>query len=429
MTHDLRASTVSKDYFDCILKSMVNTLIVLHPNRTIQSVNRATLQLLGYASNELIGQPIELVLKDMVTRSEPVLDEIASKGFVTEVEVNYQAKDERLVPMSFSASIMRDSGGTVTGLVCVAQDISERRKAEQELAEANRHLMDTSRRAGMAEVATSVIHNVGNVLNSVNVSSALISDKVQNSKIGNLTKAAALIEQHQDHLPEFFGTDPKGRQLPGYLTKLAANLVHEQGEILQEAALLVKNVQHIREIVDMQQNYARVSGVAEMLDPCELMEDAVRINVGSLERHQIKLVRDYSEVPAISLERHKILQILVNLIRNSKYACDDSKREDKEIILRVTRESDHVRLAVIDNGIGIPAENMSRIFGHGFTTKKEGHGFGLHSGALAAQEMGGTLAATSEGPAREPASFLNFPSPPTHHEHSTIQQSPHPRYR
>ncbi len=228
MTHDLRMTTVSKDYVDSILKSMVNTLIVLRPDHAIQSVNDATLRLLGYTSSELIGRSIELVLKDSLIRSETVLDEVSQKGFITEVEVNYLTKEGQIVPMSFSASAMRNSAGTITGIVCVAQDMSERKRAEDQLAEANRHLLDTSRRAGMAEVATSVIHNVGNVLNSVNVSSALISEKVQNSKIGNLTKAAALIEQHQGDLFEFLSADPKGKQLPGYLSKLAANLVHEQ---------------------------------------------------------------------------------------------------------------------------------------------------------------------------------------------------------
>ena len=413
MTRDLQMTTVSKDYVDSILKSMVNTLIVLRADHAIQSVNDATLRLLGYAPSDLIGRPMEVVLKDSLVRSETVLDEVRQKGFLTEVEVNYLTKEGHVVPMSLSASVIRNSAGTITGIVCVAQDMSERKRAEDQLAEANRHLLDTSRRAGMAEVATSVIHNVGNVLNSVNVSSALISDKVQNSKIGNLTKAAALIEQHQSNLSEFLSTDPKGKQLPSYLTKLAENLVHEQQEILQEASLLVKNILHIREIVNMQQSYARVSGVAELLDVRELMEDAVRINIGSLERHQIKLIREYSDVSPIPMEKHKVLQILVNLIRNAKYACDDSGRNDKEVIIRVAQEKDQIQFSVIDNGIGIPAENLSRIFSHGFTTKKDGHGFGLHSGALAAEEMGGTLTATSDGPGKGASFILDLPIPPT----------------
>ncbi len=397
MRGNLRSTTVSKDYFDSILKSMANTLIVLRADRTIRSANRSALDLLNYESFDLIDRPMDLVLEDLTSRTSPVLDEVVQKGSVTEVEVQYQARDGRRVPMTFSASTLYDFSGLVSGYVCVAQDISERKRAEVELAKANRSLLETSRQAGMAEVATSVLHNVGNVLNSVNVSCTLISEKVQMSKLGNFTKAIALIEQHKDELANFFANDPKGKQLPGYLSKLTVNLVAEQKEIVAEAAVLTKDILHIRDIVAVQQNYASVTGLTEKLDLRELLEDAVRINVGALERHQVKLVREFPDLPPIVVDKHKVLQILVNLIRNAKYACDDSGRTDKQIILRVAHEDNRARISVIDNGIGIPAENLERIFCHGFTTRKEGHGFGLHSGALAAQEMGASLTAASEG--------------------------------
>ena len=151
------------------------------------------------------------------------------------------------------------------------------------------------------------------------------------------------------------------------------------------------------EIVAMQQSYAKTSGVLESVPIVDLVEDAIRMNLGAMERHRINLLREYSEMPPMLVEKHKVLQVLVNLIRNAKYACDDSEKSDKQIILRVANGNGRIKISVIDNGIGIPAENMTRIFNHGFTTRKNGHGFGLHSGALAAKEMGGNLAAFSEG--------------------------------
>src|SRR5271165_1498206 len=115
-------------------------------------------------------------------------------------------------------------------------------------------LLETSRQAGMAEVATSILHNVGNVLNSVNVSSGLILDKIQNSKVTGLTRAVALMEAHKSDLPGFFDQNPKGRQLLDYLVKLDTNLAHEQKEILQEIKTLLGNILHIKEIVAMQQD-------------------------------------------------------------------------------------------------------------------------------------------------------------------------------
>ena len=68
-----------------------------------------------------------------------------------------------------------------------------------------------------------------------------------------------------------------------------------------------------------------------------------------------------------------------------------------------------MKISYIDNGIGIPADNLTRIFGHGFTTRKEGHGFGLHSGALAAKELGGALTVESDGPGKGATFTLEFP--------------------
>jgi signal transduction histidine kinase len=355
---------------------------------------------------------MDRVLQTPQSRSRSILDEALEKGFVSNVEVIYQARNARVIPMTFSASTLRDSTGMVSGLVCVAEDISERKKAERELEETNKRLLETSRHAGRAEVATSVLHNVGNVLNSVNVSSAIISDKVQNSKIASFTKAVALMEEHQADLPGFFANDEKGKRLPGYLSKLAVNLAHEQKEILQEVDSLAGNILHIKEIVATQQNYARVSGVMELLRVADLVEDALRINAGAMERHGVTVVREYSEVPPVLVEKHKVLQVLVNLISNAKYACEASSQSKKQVTLRVTSENHLIKISVIDNGVGISEENLARIFGYGFTTKKEGHGFGLHSSALVAKEMGGTLTVHSEGLGKGTTFTLELPVQP-----------------
>lgn len=162
----------------------------------------------------------------------------------------------------------------------------------------------------------------------------------------------------------------------------------------------------------MQQNYARISGVVETVAVAELVEDAVQMNAGALQRHGISLARRYAERPTITVEKHKVLQILVNLIRNAKYACDESGKSDKLITIGISSDERSVRIAVIDNGVGIPPENLTRIFNHGFTTRTNGHGFGLHSGALTAQELGGSIAATSDGPGRGATFVVALPYRP-----------------
>ena len=266
-----------------------------------------------------------------------------------------------------------------------------------ELTMTQAELLETSRLAGMAEVATSVLHNVGNVLNSVGVSAELAASKVREFKIDSLKKVAELLQQHSEDLPAFLATDPRGKVLPDYLVKLAARLTEPQQGILEEMAMLQKNIDHIKEIVAMQQSYARGTGVVEVLSVHDLVEDSIRINAASFSRHEVNVTREIADVPQMKTDRHKVMQILVNLLSNAKHALDHCDG-DRHMTVRVLQnEEGMIEISVIDNGTGIPAENLTRIFSHGFTTKKQGHGFGLHSGALAAKELGGTLSAFSAG--------------------------------
>jgi len=263
----------------------------------------------------------------------------------------------------------------------------------------------------MAEIATNVLHNVGNVLNSVNVSAGLIVENVKKSRISSLPKVAVLLQEHTHELGAFITNDSRGKHLPVYLAQLSENLLADQETIIRELDSLRRNVEHIKEIVAMQQNYATVGGVKEMINVVSLVEDSMRMNEGALSRHGVEVIREFANVPSMNLEKHKILQILVNLVRNAKYACDESGRTDKRLTVRIANGDGAVRISVIDNGVGIPQENLTRIFNHGFTTRKTGHGFGLHSGALAAKEMGGSLTVHSDGPGQGATFTLELPFP------------------
>jgi two-component system, NtrC family, sensor kinase len=277
-------------------------------------------------------------------------------------------------------------------------EITERARAEKELQVLHGQLLDASRQAGMAEVATGVLHNVGNVLNSVNVSATLVAEKLNIHRLNNLQRTAEMLRDKNGELASFLTSDPKGQLIPGYLTDLSKHLVSERQEALVELELLTKNIEHIKEIVSMQQNYARVAGITENVRPDALVEDALRMTTGSLQRHHIEVIREYEDCQAVTVERHKVLQILVNLVRNAKHALDEASPAQKVLTIRIKKTSDdHVAIVIADNGTGIAPENLTRIFSHGFTTRKGGHGFGLHSAALAAKQMKGRLNAASEG--------------------------------
>ena len=270
-------------------------------------------------------------------------------------------------------------------------------RAQAEAQEAHQALMRASRQAGMAEVASSVLHNVGNVLNSVNVSANLLDERMRTSKASGLARVAAMLEEQGDQLGTFIASDERGKRLPAYLTQLSSQLAADREAALKELASLIQSIEHIKDIVRMQQSYAALGGVAESVAVADLVNDSVRLNAEAFSRHRVTLACEFEEVPAITVDKHRVLQILVNLIRNAKYACEDSGRSDKHITIRVTRCARGVAIAVADNGIGIPAENMTRIFRHGFTTRPNGHGLGLHSAALAAQELKGSLSVASDG--------------------------------
>ena len=291
-----------------------------------------------------------------------------------------------------------DGDGILAGLQGVIMDISDLKRAEEKSVQLHRQLMLASRQAGMAEVATGVLHNVGNVLNSVNVSANLIAERIHRSKVASLEKLAAMLRENEVDWAVFAANDPRGKQLPAYLITLSGHLAQERDELLKELQGLRKNVDHVKEIVAMQQNYAKLAGVCESVKLYELLEDAIQLNAGALTRHRVHIVREYEDVPEILVDRHKVLQIFINLISNAKYACEDSDQAEKRLTVRIRRKNQQMAdIEFSDNGLGIAAGNLTRIFSHGFTTRKNGHGFGLHSAATAAVEMGGSIRVHSDG--------------------------------
>lgn len=323
-------------------------------------------------------------------------------------------KDGHAVWVESYMMVICDESGAPTGMRGVTLDVTMRKQAEAELERAEKELREASRQAGMAEVATSVLHNVGNVLNSVNISIGIATEKIGQIKTGSLSRVATLLRENARDLPGFFANNAQGMRLPQFLGQLAEHFTVDQKTVLGELDSLRRNVEHINEIVAMQQSYATAGGVVETLPLADVIEDALRMNSTAFERHGTHVVREFeTALPPVTVDRNKVLLILVNLIRNAKYACDDTGRDDKIITLRTQLDGDDLaKISVCDNGIGISPENLTRIFEHGFTTRKNGHGFGLHSSALAASDMGGSLHAHSDGAGQGAIFTLSLPLSP-----------------
>ena len=385
-------------------------MALVSPTGRWLKVNRALCKLLGYRPSELYQKSFQDITHDLDLDLNQLNRTLGGEIQSYQMEKRYFHKSGHLVWVLLNVSLVWDEEGKPLHLISQLQDIASRKEVEARLETAHKELLELSRQAGMAEVATSVLHNVGNVLNSVNVSCSVIANRVRKTRIDSVTKTADLLRQHEDHLADFLTNDPTGKKLPAFVGNIAEQLALEQTEVLKEIQLLAKNIDHIKVIVATQQNYAKVKGITESIGLVDLMEDSLRMNESAIVSQRVEVIRDYRPIPPVTVEKHKALQILVNLTQNAIDACKDSGTKEPCITLQVTHKPGYACASVSDNGVGISKEYLTRIFAHGFTTKKEGHGFGLHSAALAAKEMGGALLVHSDGPGTGATFTLELPT-------------------
>jgi signal transduction histidine kinase len=288
--------------------------------------------------------------------------------------------------------------------------VEERQRAQRERDAMHTQLLDTARKAGMAEIATSVLHNLGNALNSVNIAAESSTDLVKRWRVRDVSKVADMLEEHRHELTAFFGENGRGKLVPAYLRKLVEVLDEDRAQVLAELQELTRMLDHAKEVVAWQQSYAGVAGVREEISPVVLVEDALRITKVERDGERITIEKQFDDVPVLSVERHKVVQILVNLISNAAIAIERSGQPQGTLTLKIREEGGKaVTFEVGDNGIGLPAENMARLFQYGFTTREGGHGFGLHSCAITALELGGEIKAASDGTGKGARFMLTLP--------------------
>lgn len=294
----------------------------------------------------------------------------------------------------------------------VIRDITERKRTEEALRVAQQRLVETAHSAGMAEIATGVLHNIGNILNSVNISTEEIMLTLKNSKIKGFLKANEMVTEHKEDLSGFFTEHPKGKLIPGYYISLGEAFSEEHGIMTEEIHALTNKVNMMRDVISTQQNYAKASLYTEDIAVVDLIEDSIKLQSASLKKQGVQIRRHYLEEPKGCLAKVKLVHVLTNLIKNAKEAMSNNDRENKPQLLDITIEGvkrGTCRILIEDNGIGISKENLEKIFNHGFTTKPDGHGFGLHTCANFMTEMGGTLIVESEGEGKGATFILTFP--------------------
>lgn len=305
------------------------------------------------------------------------------------------------------------------------RELSERnntlRDTLEELKSTRDQLIEKAHKAGMADLATSVLHDVGNILNSVNTSSALIDDIISHSSIHNLRKANELLRANIDKIDDFILNDPRGKTLLQYYLKLEEPIDEEYHQLELQNKRLAEKISLITEVISAQQNYSTGIRLQEKHNLEQIIEDTITLKRSVLELHNIKISTQFEFIGEIDVEKTKLIHILINLIKNAKESILERNPEEKNIRITTNHLGSEIKISITDNGSGFTPENKSRIFTHGFTTKANGHGFGLHSCANYAREMNGTLLAKSDGPDKGATFSLYLPA--AHSSHPSASDS------
>jgi len=399
------------ELFRNLIERSNDCIFAVEPNwgRFLDANNRAC-DSLGYTREELLDM---MTIKDI---EESISDDSCWHKQVEQLKLNndivqeatYRRKDGATFPVETSLKLVTQ--GKQNYIIAIARDITQRKRTEAKLKAAQEKLVETAREVGMAEVATGVLHNAGNVLNSVSVTAEVVRKRVRNSKVSYLSEIVQLLADNAEELGTFMTVEERGRKIPAFLANLSNELIDEQQCCLESLEALSKHVQHVAEIIQLQQSHGKAKGLIEPTSVAGLVEDALQINAEALARNGIEVTRDIANLPTLLLDRHKLLQIMTNLISNAVHALAESEHEEKTITIKVKEaESGRLQIEVSDKGVGIPPENLTRIFEHGFTTRDNGHGFGLHSTALSANELNGSIAAHSDGPGKGAAFTVELP--------------------
>ncbi|MHB9070445.1 MAG: ATP-binding response regulator [Sedimentisphaerales bacterium] len=400
--------------------------------------NDAAIAVTGYSWQELANDPslwLEMIHNDDRQKVSDYLDRCTRGEKVESFEYRIIRKDTALRWVKSTIVQHFNRNGQITSYDCLLQDITERKNAETEMKIARekaeeaqakleklnlqlettyKKLMETAHSAGMAEVAAEVLHNVGNALNSINVSAATVIEKLSKSEIENLTKLAELLCKHSiagaDGLGDFLKNDPQGRHIPTYLSELSKHLTAQQKETVERLDAIIKNVNQVRDVVRMQQSYTGIEKRRDCVMLNELIENAIEINNAGLQRQAVEVIREYDDIGSILIDRQRCLQTLVNLIDNAEYSLSKSDNQPKILKIRTLKTAgSKLRIEVCDNGIGIAPAELNSIFDRGYTTKQAGHGFGLHSSLLAVKDMQGLLLAQSDGIGKGATFILELP--------------------
>ena len=392
--------------FEAIIRALPDAIIYASCEYNIMFVNPGFNRIFGLEAEEVLGTPLSTLHADPQQTAQALATPTTK---TSAYETDYQRRcGEHFAGQTVTMPIS-DVSGKPLGFLYIIRDVSKYKSDQQERQRLQTQLMQASRLAGQTEIATGILHNVGNALANVNLSISLLSEILTRSRLTGLDRANTLIAQHGNDLSNFLSQHPQGRKLPVYLQTLAKHLHSEHEQLMHEARELHTHIEHVKRIIAQQQNFARGSGNAS-LEPTkldELINEALQFSLSS--HPEIIIKRRFVALPLLLIDRHRIMQILLNLFNNAKQALQQQQSPGQIDVDLAQSEPAWLTITVTDNGPGIKTEHLARIFSYGFTTKANGHGFGLHASANTATEMNGSLNCRSDGPGQGACFILRLP--------------------
>jgi PAS domain S-box-containing protein len=338
---------------------------------------------------------LAMIHRDDLALAQAAWNEALQHSSQLQVQFRIVRPDGSVAHVESVAAVVTDPDTSERHFVGITLDISQRVEAERRERQLQRQLREASHQSGMAEVATGVLHNVGNVLNSLGIAYSTAQARVKAYQIERVARVAAMLEENRGSLADFLTNDDRGKRLPGYLSALGERLKAEAAAVQREFDAIAGHIQYLRQIVQAQQSFARVGGARDQVDVCELLETALTLK--GQELNGAEIIRDIGDLPTVQTDRYKLLQIIVNFIGNACDAMTANRPRAARLAIRVHAVLGQLEIAIEDSGIGIAPELLPRLWEFGFTTKAHGNGFGLHSAAVAAQQLGGAVSAQSEG--------------------------------
>jgi len=402
----------SEERTRAIIEAAPDAVITCTKGGIVQTFNSAAERDFGYRSDEIVGRDAA----ELLNLGEP-LETLSGRQKISTGKRSDGA--EFPVEVSVSTFQFRET----ENYALIARDITQREEARQELETINKRMVELSHAAGKAEVASDVLHNIGNVLNSVNTATTLLLEREKASRIGQLRKMITLLDSKESELPQFFESDPKAKKVLPFFHLINDHLCTQREQNLSELEQVLKHVDHIKRVVMTQQLIASAAGVSEEFRIHELATDALTHIRPLIEGSNIQVEQNFLFQEEIVSDKNKVMQIVINLIKNACEAIGEFAPEAPKLILETRSDDDLLILDVVDNGMGISPDAMTKLFSHGFTTKKDGHGFGLHGCSLYAKQLGGELKVSSDGEGLGCRFSLRLPNTPPGDQALTAQAS------